>query len=145
MLFTSELKIAADEDEHATSGAGRLAIDSANGVLTLLEGEASKLGDNIRRALDLLTFKRQHRSVLVEISKTSSIGVKGRVIMIDECLSHRVGIHSDKVEIRRWERDNKNPLSSAPLGNDAEFRREGNGDDSVSRGFAKGEGLIGYL
>ena len=101
MLFSGELKIAADEDEHATARARRLAIDSANGVLALLEGKASELGDNILRALDLLTFKRQHGIVLVEISKTASIGVEGGVIMIDKCLSHRVGIHPHNVRFCR--------------------------------------------
>lgn len=48
MLFSSELKIAADKDEHATSGTGRLAINGANGVLALLEGEARELGYDIR-------------------------------------------------------------------------------------------------
>ena len=47
MLFTRKLEIAADEDEHATSGAGRLAIDGGDVVLALLEGEGGELGDDV--------------------------------------------------------------------------------------------------
>lgn len=47
MLLTSKLEIAADEDEHAASGAGGLAVDGGDGVLALLEGEAGELGHDV--------------------------------------------------------------------------------------------------
>lgn len=47
MLFTGELQIAADEDEHAADGARGLAIDGGDAVLTLLEREAGELGHDV--------------------------------------------------------------------------------------------------
>lgn len=47
MLLASKLEIAADEDEHAASGAGGLAVDGGDGVLALLEGEAGELGHDV--------------------------------------------------------------------------------------------------
>ena len=44
VLFTGELEIAADENEHAADGARGLAIDGGDAVLTLLEREAGELG-----------------------------------------------------------------------------------------------------
>lgn len=140
MLLSGKLKIAADEDEHAAVGAGRLAIDGGNGVLALLEGEASELGDDILRALDLLTFKRQHGIVLVEIRKTGSIGVEGGVVMFNECLRHRVGIHYRNLRIRRRERDYRDSLSSALLENNAEFYREKMETTALAEGSRNFEG-----
>lgn len=65
VLFTSELKIAGDKDEHTTGGTRRLTIDGGDVVLTLLEREAGELSDDVLRALDLLAFEGQHGSFLV--------------------------------------------------------------------------------
>ena len=47
VLFTGELEIAADADEHAAGGARGLAIDGGDAVLALLEREAGELGNDV--------------------------------------------------------------------------------------------------
>lgn len=47
VLFTGELEIAADEDEHATGGTRGLAIDCGDAVLALLEREVGQLRNNV--------------------------------------------------------------------------------------------------
>lgn len=88
VLFTSELEITGDENEHAPSGTRGLAIDSGDGVLALLEGKASELSDDVLRALDFLAFKSQHRTFLIEIGEPRAIGIKRRVVVLDEGFSH---------------------------------------------------------
>lgn len=48
VLFAGELEVAGNEDEHATGGPGRLAIDGGDAVLALLEGKTGELGDDVR-------------------------------------------------------------------------------------------------
>lgn len=60
MLFTRKLESAADKDEHSSGGAGRLAIDGGDVVLALTEREAGELGNDVLRALYLLTLESQH-------------------------------------------------------------------------------------
>jgi len=77
VLFAGELKVAADEDEHAAVDTGRLAVDGGDGVVALLEREGSELGDDVGSALDLLAFKGEHGSILVEIGQAWAVGVEG--------------------------------------------------------------------
>lgn len=93
MLFTGELEVTGDKDEHATSRARGLTIDCGDAVLALLEGKASKLSDDVLGALDLLALESKHGSLLVEIGQTRPIGVESGVIVLDEGLGHRVWIH----------------------------------------------------
>jgi len=93
VLFTGELEVAADEDEHAAVDTGRLAVDGGDGVVALLEREASELGDDVGSALDLLAFEGEHGSILVEIGQTWTVVVEGGVVVLYECLCQRVWIH----------------------------------------------------
>lgn len=87
VLFTSELKISADEDEHAASGAGWLAVD---GVLALLEEEAGEVGHNVLRALDLLAFEGQHGALPVQVRQRGSVRIESREVVFHERLRHIV-------------------------------------------------------
>ncbi len=94
MLLPWELEIAADEYEHAASGAWRLAVDSWNVVLALLERQTVELVADVLRTLDLLAFERQHGTLLVETHQVESIAVESRVVVLYESLWQTVGIHS---------------------------------------------------
>jgi len=93
VLFASELKIPGDKDEHAAGGTRRLAIDGGDVVLALLEGEAGELSDDVLRALDLLAFKGQHGSFLVERNQPCAIRIEGGVVVLHESLGNCVWIH----------------------------------------------------
>lgn len=93
MLLAGELEVTGDEDEHAAGGTGGLAIDGGDGVLALLEGEAGKLGNDVLRTLDLLALEGQHGRILVKIRQTRSVSIERRVVVLHECLRHRVWIH----------------------------------------------------
>lgn len=93
MLLAGELKVARDEDEHAARGARGLAIDGGDGVLALLEGKRSELGNDVLRTLDLLAFEGQHGFVLVKRPQISTVRVERRVVVLHECLRHRIWIH----------------------------------------------------
>ena len=67
VLFAGELKVSADEDEHAGVDAGGLAVDGGDGVVALLEREGSELSDDAGSALDLLPFEGQHGTLLIQI------------------------------------------------------------------------------
>ena len=93
VLFAGELEVAADEDEHAAGGAGRLAIDGGDGVLTLLEGEAGELGGDVLGALERLTLESKHRAALVEVGEASAVSVERRVVVLHERFRYGVWIH----------------------------------------------------
>lgn len=93
VLFAGELKIAADEYEHATDGARGLAIDGGDAVLALLEWEASELGDNVLRPLDLLSLEGQHGLLLVEARQSRAVRIECRVVVLHECPGQLVWIH----------------------------------------------------
>lgn len=92
-MFAGELEVAADEDEHAAAGTGRLAVDGGDGVVALLKREGSELGDDVGSALDLLAFKSEHGSILVETGQALAIVVEGAVVVFYECLCQIVWIH----------------------------------------------------
>lgn len=77
MLFAGKLEVSADEDEHSGADAGGLAIDGGDGMLALVEGKGSELGDDVVGALDLLAFEGKHGSLLIEIAEIVSIGIEG--------------------------------------------------------------------
>lgn len=93
VLFTSELKIAGDKDEHTAGGTRRLTIDGGDVVLALLEREAGELSDDVLRALDLLAFEGQHGSFLVQRNQTWTICIEGGVVVLNESLCNCVWIH----------------------------------------------------
>jgi len=66
VLLAGELEVTGDENEHTGGGTRRLAIDSGDIVLALLEGERCELGDDALDSLDLLTLESEHGSLLVE-------------------------------------------------------------------------------
>lgn len=68
VLFTSKLEISADENKHTAGRSRWLTIDGGDAVFALLEREGGELGDDVLRALDLLAFKGQHGSILIQIS-----------------------------------------------------------------------------
>lgn len=68
VLLSGKLEIAADKDEHTAGRSRRLAIDGGDGMFALLERERCELVNDVLRALDLLTFKSQHGSLLVKVS-----------------------------------------------------------------------------
>lgn len=75
VLFAGELEIAADEDEHAACGSRGLTVDGGDAVLALLEGKAGELSNNVLGTLNLLTFKAQHGSFLVQIRQSGTIRI----------------------------------------------------------------------
>lgn len=76
VLLAYELKMAADEDEHAASRAGGLTVYGGDGMLTLLEGEAGELGYNVLRALDFLALEGQHGPILVQVRQRRSVRIE---------------------------------------------------------------------
>lgn len=78
------MEIATDEDEHAAGRAGGLAINSGDGVLALLEGQAAELGHDVLRSLDLLTLEGQHGPFLVQGRQSRSIRIERRVVVLHE-------------------------------------------------------------
>lgn len=76
VLFTSELEITADEDEHAAVGTGRLTINGGDGVMTLLERKGSKFGDDVGGTLNLLTFESEHGTFLVKSGESTTVVVE---------------------------------------------------------------------
>lgn len=94
VLLAGELQIAGNEDEHAAGGARGLAIDGANLMLALLERQTRELGYDVGRSHDFLALKGQHRAVLVEVGEAGPIRIEGGVVVLNECLRHRVRIHS---------------------------------------------------
>jgi hypothetical protein len=93
MLFSRKLETAAYEHQHAAGGTRRLAIDCGNDVLALLERQTVELGSNVMCALDLLTFKRQHRCLIVQAHQCDPVGVELRVVVLHECLGQAIRIH----------------------------------------------------
>lgn len=93
MLLAGELEVAGDENEHTGGGTRRLTVDGGDVVLALLERERGELGDDVLRALDLLTLEGQHGSFLVETGEADAVVVEGRVVVLDEGLRHGIGIH----------------------------------------------------
>jgi len=77
MLFAGKLEVAADEDEHAAVTSGGLAIDGGDGVLALVEGKGSELGDDVLSALDLLAFERKHGTFLIQIRQIVAVRIEG--------------------------------------------------------------------
>lgn len=84
VLFAGELERAGDEDEHAAGGTGRLAIDSSDRVLALLERKRGELGDDVLGALDLLAFERKHGGILVQAAEACAVGIEHGVVVLDE-------------------------------------------------------------
>lgn len=97
VFLAGELEITGDENEHTGSRTRRLTIDSGDMMLALLERERGELSDDALDSLDLLTFEGEHGSFLVKTGETDTVGVEGRIVMFDEGLRHRVGIH-----LRHW-------------------------------------------
>lgn len=97
MLLAGKLEISGDEDQHTTGGAGGLAIDGADAMLALLEGETGELGDDVLRALNLLTFERQHGGVLIQAGEVSTICIEGGVVVLHEGLRYGVWIHTHPI------------------------------------------------
>lgn len=93
VFLALQLQGTADEDEDTASGAGRLAINGGDMVLTLLEREASELGSDGLGAGQFLTFEGKHGTILVEGGKACTIVVKDGVIVIHEGFGKVVGIH----------------------------------------------------
>ncbi|KAF2611779.1 hypothetical protein F2Q70_00012608 [Brassica cretica] len=93
VLLAGELEVAGDENEHTGGGTRRLAVDGGDVVLALLERERCELGDDVLDSKDLLTFEGEHGSFLVETGEADTVVVEGRVVVLDEGLSHRIGIH----------------------------------------------------
>ncbi|XP_020202557.1 uncharacterized protein LOC109788280 [Cajanus cajan] len=82
VLFSGELEVAADEDEHAGVDAGGLAVDGGDGVVALLEREGSEFGDDVGGALDLLALEGEHGTILIETHQACSVGVEGAVVVL---------------------------------------------------------------
>lgn len=101
VLFAGELEIPADENKHSTVNARWLTINGCDGVMTLLKRERSEFGNDILRALNLLTFEGEHGSFLVERGETGTVSVEGGVVMLDECLGQRIWIHRFRFNRRR--------------------------------------------
>jgi len=93
MLFTSELEATGDEDEHAAGGTRRLAVDGGDCVLALLERESGELRYDALRSLDLLTFKSQHGSVLIQVRQSRTVRIERRVVVLDKRLRYVVWVH----------------------------------------------------
>lgn len=77
VLFAGKLEVAADEDQHAGVDAGGLAIDGGDGVLALVEGKGSELGDDVVRALDLLALEGEHGTLLIQIRQIAAVRIEG--------------------------------------------------------------------
>ncbi|KAL0918744.1 hypothetical protein M5K25_010771 [Dendrobium thyrsiflorum] len=75
------------------TGTGWLTIDGGYVVLALLEWEAGELGGDGGGALRLCSLKGQHRVVLIQTSKASTVRVEGPIVVFHECAGHRVCIH----------------------------------------------------
>ncbi|KAF8410126.1 hypothetical protein HHK36_002648 [Tetracentron sinense] len=89
VLFTDELEIATEKDEHATSG---MAINDSDVVLVLLEGKASQLSDDVLGTLDLQTLedKRQKETVLAVRKEVGHrlVSVSGRPLGFRSVAAH---------------------------------------------------------
>lgn len=93
MLFAGKLEVTGDKYEHAAGGAGGLTVDGGDAVLALLKREGGELRGDILGSLDLLPLEREHRCLLVQIRETCSVRVERAVVVLNESLGHRVGIH----------------------------------------------------
>lgn len=98
VLFAGEAKITTNKNKHAASRTRWLTINCIDLMLTLLKRKTGELTSDALSSLILLTFKMQHRTFLIEISKASTIGIEGGVVVLDECLRDGVGIHFEKSE-----------------------------------------------
>ncbi|CAL0314835.1 unnamed protein product [Lupinus luteus] len=85
VLFPGELEVTADEDEHDSVDARRLAINGGDLVKTLLKGERGEFSNDVMSTLDLLTLKSEHGTFLIEVSKCSTISIEGGVVVLYEC------------------------------------------------------------
>lgn len=84
---------AGDEDEHASLGSRRLAVDGDDLVLAMLEGERAELAGDGGRALELLALEGEHGGVLVQPHQRGAVGVERPVVVLHEGLGHRVRVH----------------------------------------------------
>jgi len=84
---------AGDEDEHASLGSRRLAVDGVDLVLAGLEGERSELAGNGGGALELMALEGEHGGLLVQPHQRRAVGVERLVVVIHEGLRHRVRVH----------------------------------------------------
>jgi hypothetical protein len=84
---------AGDEDEHASLGPRRLAVDGDDLVLAVLEGERAELAGDGGRALEFLALEGEHGGVLVQRHQRGAVGVERPVVVLHEGLGHRVRVH----------------------------------------------------
>jgi hypothetical protein len=62
-------------------------------VLAQREGERGELGGDVGGAHELGALEGEHGPVLVERRQPGAVGVEGRVVVVDERLGQRVGVH----------------------------------------------------
>jgi hypothetical protein len=85
--------VAGDEDNHASLGARGLAVDGGDGVLAQREGERGELAGDVGGAHELGALEGEHGAVLVERRQPGAAVVERRVVVVDEGLRQRVGVH----------------------------------------------------
>lgn len=69
MFFTGKSEGAANEDDDAASGGGRLGVDGADEVVAFIKGQMIKLETDMINTMKPLTFKSQHGGLMVERRK----------------------------------------------------------------------------
>jgi hypothetical protein len=82
-----------DEDEHASLGPRRLAVDGDDLVLAGLEGKRSELAGNGGWALELLALEGEHGGLLIQPHQRRAVGVERPVVVLHEGFRHRVRVH----------------------------------------------------
>lgn len=96
MLFPGKLQVPAHKHEHPSGRPRRLAIDSGDVMLALLERQAVELGADVLSSQDLLSLERQHGALVIQRNECLPVGVELRVVVLHEGLGQAIGIHSSK-------------------------------------------------
>lgn len=93
VLLAGELEVAADENQDA-SGEGRrgLAVDCADGVPALLEGQLRQLPADLLGPCDGVALEGEHGGLAVERGQRGAVEVERAVVVIHEGPRHDVAL-----------------------------------------------------
>lgn len=104
VLLAGELEVAADEHEDA-AGEGRrgLAVDGADGVPALLEGQLGQLQADLPGAGHAVALEGQDGGAAVERGERAAVGIERLVVVLHEGPAHHVALAP------------RSPVGAAPL------------------------------
>jgi len=100
VLLAGELEVPADEHQDA-AGEGRrgLAVDGADGVPALLEGQLRQLPADLLGACDGVALEGEHGGLAVERGQRGAVGVERAVVVFHEGPRHDVAVALDRVDV----------------------------------------------